>query len=40
MHCGSHRNLITLESAKGWLENHIAGGTKQNLSVADQHEVQ
>lgn len=40
MHCGSHKNLIKLESANGQLENPTAVGMRLNLSTTDQPEVQ
>lgn len=39
MHCESHRNLIKLESANGWLEDHTAVGTRHNPSSTDQPQL-
>lgn len=39
MHCESHRNLIKLESANGWLEDHTAVGTRHNPSSTDQRQL-
>lgn len=39
LHCESHRNLIKLESANGWLEDHTAVGTRHNPSSTDQPQL-
>lgn len=39
MHCESHRNLIKLESATGWLEDHTAVGTRHNPSSTVQPQL-